>query len=170
MPEPAGIDKYPISTVIIANLLPLFIYLIGLFLLYQLGLIPAVIFALFILALEFRVISGHCIDCNYYGKTCAFGKGKISALFFSRGSPDRFCQGAMSWKDMLPDFLVLLIPVLAGMYILISGFTWLILGLLIAIVLLGFCGNGFVRGHLACRFCRQRELGCPAEQLFSKKE
>jgi hypothetical protein len=25
-----------------------------------------------------------------------------------------------------------------------------------------------VRGQLACKYCKQRELGCPAEQLFSK--
>jgi hypothetical protein len=25
-----------------------------------------------------------------------------------------------------------------------------------------------VRGHLACRFCKQREIGCPSVQLFDK--
>jgi len=27
-------------------------------------------------------------------------------------------------------------------------------------------GNSYVRGSLACKFCRQRQLGCPAEKMF----
>ena len=156
MPEPSGYDNYPVSTVIVSNALSLLIYCTGLFLVYQFGLIPAVLFALYLMVLEIRVISSHCVDCWYYGKTCAFGKGKISALFFKKGSPERFCHAVMTWTDMLPDLLV-------------TQFSWTILGFIIALVLLGFCGNGFVRGNLACRFCRQREMGCPAEQLFAKK-
>jgi hypothetical protein len=30
------------------------------------------------------------VDCYYYGKTCAFGKGYLSSLFFSRGQPQQF--------------------------------------------------------------------------------
>ena len=40
----------------------------------------------------------------------------------------------------------------------------------IALLLLGFLGNALVRGHLACRYCRQREIGCPAERLFDKRQ
>jgi hypothetical protein len=36
--------------------------------------------------------------------------------------------------------------------------------------LLTFIGNGLVRGSLACKYCKQREIGCPAEQLFNKKK
>ncbi|MFH1684097.1 MAG: hypothetical protein ABIA67_04360 [Candidatus Margulisiibacteriota bacterium] len=35
--------------------------------------------------------------------------------------------------------------------------------------ILGVPVVGYLRGSLACKFCKQRELGCPAEQLFSKK-
>jgi hypothetical protein len=27
-----------------------------------------------------------------------------------------------------------------------------------------------VRGQLACRYCKQREIGCPAAQLFNKQK
>jgi len=50
--------------------------------------------------------------------------------------------------------------------LLIQEFTWIILILIIALVLLGFLGNALVRGQLACRYCKQREIGCPASQLF----
>ncbi|HZK29955.1 MAG TPA: hypothetical protein VFC43_01795 [Methanoregula sp.] len=48
-------------------------------------------------------------------------------------------------------------------------FIWTILILVIVLVVLGLFGNAFVRGQLACRYGKQRETGCPAEQLFDKK-
>jgi hypothetical protein len=50
--------------------------------------------------------------------------------------------------------------------LLIQEFTWIVLSLIIALFLLGFFGNALVRGQLACRYCKQREIGCPAEQVF----
>ena len=47
-------------------------------------------------------------------------------------------------------------------------FSWVLLLAIGALVLLGSVGTGFIRGQLACKYCRQRELGCPAEQLFNK--
>lgn len=72
----------------------------------------------------------------------------------------------ITWKDIVPDFLVFMIPVLAGILLLIQEFTWTVLILIIALLLLGFLGNALVRGQLACRYCKQRETGCPAAQLF----
>jgi len=125
----------------------------------------------YILILEFRLLSGHCVDCYYYGRTCAFGKGRVSALFFPRGNPEKFSRMTLSWKNIVPDFLVFIIPVLSGILLLVMDFTWTIFVLVIALFLLGFLGNALVRTHLACRYCKQREIGCPAEKLFdtSKK-
>jgi len=72
----------------------------------------------------------------------------------------------ITWEDIVPDFLVFIIPVLAGIVLLIQEFTLIILILILSLVLLGFLGNALVRGQLACRYCKQREIGCPAQQLF----
>ena len=74
----------------------------------------------------------------------------------------------ITWKDIAPDFLLFIIPVLAGIMLLIQGFTWTILSLVIALLLLGFAGNALMREQLACRYCKQREIGCPATQLFNR--
>jgi hypothetical protein len=73
-------------------------------------------------------------------------------------------------KDLAPDFLLFMIPVLAGILLLVRGFSWTDLIFVIALLVLGFAGNALVRGQLACRYCRQREIGCPAEQLFGGKK
>jgi hypothetical protein len=72
--------------------------------------------------------------------------------------------------DILPDFLVFIVPVIAGVLLLVQEFSWIILSLIIVLVFLGFFGNALVRGQLACRHCKQREAGCPAEQLFNKEK
>jgi hypothetical protein len=64
--------------------------------------------------------------------------------------------------------LVLIFPLVGGIIILIMDFTWLILVLMVILVVLSLGGNALIRGSLACKYCKQRELGCPAEQLFNK--
>jgi hypothetical protein len=100
--------------------------------------------------------------------TCGFGKGRLSALFFKRGDPIKFCNNEMSWKDMIPDLLVSLVPSIIGIVLMIIKFDFTLLFAVIILIVLTTIGNGFIRGNLTCRFCKQRELGCPAEKLFSK--
>jgi hypothetical protein len=168
MQEPGCKENYPTAIVIGSNLLSLLIYGIGAFILFRFGIIWVIGYVFFILILEFRLLSGHCVDCFYYGKTCAFGKGRLSSLFFQKGNPEKFSQMTLTWKDIIPDFLMFMIPVLAGILLLIQEFTWIVLILIITLFLLGFPGNALVRGQLACRYCKQREIGCPAERLFNK--
>lgn len=169
MEKPGCKETYPPAIVAVSTLLTLTISGIGAFLLWQFGIIWVIGYVLFVLILEFRIISSHCVDCYYYGKTCAFGKGRISALFFKKGSPERFTALSLTWKDIVPDFLVFIVPVLAGALLLIQGFSWTVLLLVAVLLLIGFAGNAYVRSQLACRYCKQREIGCPAEQLFGKQ-
>lgn len=69
---------------------------------------------------------------------------------------------------MVPDFLVVIFPLIGGIIYLVKDFDWLILALLVILAILSFGGNALMRGALACKYCKQRELGCPAEQLFRK--
>jgi hypothetical protein len=169
MQDPGWYEKYPIRVIFISNLLSLMMYGIGAYVLYRFGLIWVILYIIFILAIEYRLMSGHCVDCYYYGKRCAFGKGWLSSRLFPKGNPEQFCKKTITWKDIIPDFLLFFIPVSAGIVLLIMEFSWTILILLIVLLVLGFFGSALVRGQLACRYCKQRETGCPAEQLFDKK-
>jgi hypothetical protein len=151
-------ENYPISIVIGSNLLSFLIYGIGAYILFKFSILLVICYVIFIVTLEFRLLSGHCVDCYYYGKTCAFGKGRLSSIFFQKGNPETFKQMTITWKDIIPDFLAFMIPVLAGILLLIQEFSWSVLILILALL----------RGHLACRYCKQGEVGCPAAQLFDK--
>ncbi|MBU0533050.1 hypothetical protein KKB44_06170 [Candidatus Micrarchaeota archaeon] len=161
-------EQYPLWIVFLSNLVSIAIYAIGGYILYQLGLIWLAIYLVYIVLLEVRLMKKSCTNCYYYGKLCAFGKGKLCAILFRKGSAKTFAQDKITWKDILPDFLVSIIPLLIGLALLIFNFNFLILSSIILLILLTSVGNGFVRGSLACKYCKQRELGCSAEKLFKK--
>jgi hypothetical protein len=162
-------ENYPAWMIVVSNLLNVLICVIGALIIYKIGLVWMILYLIYILVLEFRLIRWHCIDCYYYGKACAFGRGKICSLFFSKGNNRNFCKREMTWKSLIPEFLVSLVPILIGIILLIKNFNWFVLLLVIILFILTSFGNGFVRGNIACKYCKQRKLGCPAQKIFKSK-
>lgn len=167
--ETKGYENYPRWIVLLSNLVSLAIIALGFFILMRLSIIVSFAYLLFVLVQEYRLISKHCVNCYYWGKTCGFGQGRVSALFFKKGDTSKFCEKDMTWKDMMPDLLISLIPILIGIVLLIVQFDIYLLASIVLLALLTTSGNGLIRGKLACKYCKQRELGCPAEKLFNKK-
>lgn len=163
-------ENYPCWIMLVSNFVSIAIYIIGAFIISRIGLVWLGLYLLYIVWLEIRVMRGSCVNCYYYGKSCAFGKGRLSAFFFKKGNQKAFLNKDITWKSVVPDFLVSVIPIIAGIILLILDFSWLILLSIIILVIFASAGNSFVRGSLACKFCRQREIGCPAESLFNKNK
>jgi hypothetical protein len=169
MKELTAYENYPMSIVLLSNGLSISIYAIGVYVLAQCGILWAVLYLLYCGVFEMRLLRYHCVNCYYYDKVCAFGKGKLSALLFKKGDPQKFAENQIHWHDLVPDFLVLIFPLIGGIVSLVTDFNWIILILLVVLIALSMGGNAFVRGSYACKYCKQKELGCPAEQLFNKK-
>jgi|WetSurMetagenome_2_1015567.scaffolds.fasta_scaffold01513_10 hypothetical protein len=162
-------ENFPAWIPVVSNSVTILIWAAGFVIMLRLGWVAAAVYLAFVASLEYRLISRHCVNCYYWGRTCGFGQGRLSELLFKKGDSEKFCSGGFSWKDMIPDLLVSLVPLAAGIFLLILRFDLLLLVALLLIVALSTAGNSFVRGSLACKFCRQREIGCPAEKLFSEK-
>jgi hypothetical protein len=161
-------NNYPIGFVIAANFIQLLIYFIGAFIVYQIGPIWVLLYILYITILEIRLLKLSCINCYYYGKLCAFGRGKICSLVFRKGNIKQFNLKKIGLKDIIPEFISSIVPIIIGIYILIKDFNLIILFLIVILFLLSFPATGYLRGSLACKHCKQREIGCPAEQFFRK--
>jgi len=82
-------ENYPVWIVVISDLVSLSIYFIGGFFIYQIGFLWLMLYILSIFISEYKLVSKHCVNCNYFGKTCAFGKGRLSSLFLREES--RYC-------------------------------------------------------------------------------
>ena len=83
-------DKFPLSLVLFCIVVSISIYIVGAYLVAPLGGIFVVLYLLYCLWMEIRVLIVSCRDCYYYGRLCAFGKGKICSLLFKMGAPERF--------------------------------------------------------------------------------
>jgi len=163
-------ENYPIWIVFVSNLVQLVLYTIGALVIYSLGLAWLFVYLLYILALEIRLFKKSCTKCYYYGRYCAFGKGKLCSFIFKKDDSKKFSQNKISWKDIAPDFLVSIVPIVVGIVMLVRDFCWMMLVFVGLLFLLGFVGSGIIRGFLACKYCKQREIGCPAERLFNKSK
>jgi hypothetical protein len=163
-------ENHPLRSVCSSNLVSLSIYGLGALIINPLGWIFTLFFLLYCLALEIRLLKKSCVNCYYYGKRCFSGKGLLCSFFFKKGDPKKFLAASLSWKELLPDFLVALIPLSCGLVLSIIAFSWLRVGWMLLLLILGFPVTGYIRGTLACLHCKQREIGCPASAFFSKKK
>jgi hypothetical protein len=164
-----GFERYPLGTVIASNAVAWAVYGIGTAIMARHGAVPCLVYIACCLWVEFRVLTMSCRTCWYYGRRCGFGKGKLCALFFPKGDPADFLRKDITWWDIVPDFAVGLLPVIAGAVLLVRRFSWTLLLLVLLLLALATAGNAFVRGVLVCRHCRQRDLGCPAQKLFQPR-
>jgi hypothetical protein len=162
-------ENFPARLIMPSLLVTVLIYAVGAFILAGFGSIMMWLYLLFCLGNEIHIMRTSCRDCWYYGKWCAFGRGKAAALFFKQGDPQRFPTRTISWKDLASDMLVVIFPLVAGLALLIREFSWGTAVALAFLLMLSFGGNYLIRSRVACANCKQRELGCPAEQFFGKR-
>jgi len=167
--EPKVFENYPLWIVFITVLQNLIIYAAGAYLLFKIWLIWGIIYILYILFLEIYTRKEGCVSCCYYNKRCAFGRGKIAGLLFKKEDPQKFCKKQVTFLKLIPHILVFLIPVVAGVFLLIQSFNWIILILTLIPVFSWFVGNQLVYGKLACPHCAQGRICCPANAFFGKK-
>lgn len=163
-------ENFPAWIAVLSVVYALSVYALGAYILYGFGFLVAFLYLVYCLRIEAKIIKGSCVHCHYYGKLCGLGRGRLCPLFFKRGDRRTFAEREVSWMDVLPDFLVSVFPLAGGLILLSREFDWILLALLVVFAAISFAGNAVIRGSLACKHCRQRELGCPAEKLFNKKK
>ena len=163
-------ENYPAGIVLLSNTVALFIYGIGAYIVGGLGVPFAALYLLYCAWVEVMVLKSSCVSCYYYGKVCGFGKGKLSAMLFKKGEPRHFIERVVSWSDIMPDMLVLIIPLFVGIALAVKEFSWMKMILLAVLVLLSLGGNAVVRGSFVCKYCKQQAIGCSAEKMFNAKK
>jgi hypothetical protein len=162
-------DRFPTWMALIGLSVSASIYLLGGLILSHFGILAGIGYLAFCAFVELAVLRGSCAHCFYYGKVCGLGKGRLCSLMVKRGDPHRFTEREVTFRDVIPEMLVPILPLVGGLIVLLRRFDWVDLAAILLILLLASFGNGFVRGALACRYCAQRELGCPAQKLFNQQ-
>jgi hypothetical protein len=166
MGEVRTYENFPAPMVAISVLVTVSIYALGAMVLSGLGPVVAAAYLIYCAYFEVRVMKHSCVNCCYYGKVCGLGRGKVSAYLFLQGDPGIFGCMKFTWTALIPDMLIMLLPLFGGVILLVRSFSWMVAAGMALLVALSLGGNAFVRGRIACKYCKQRELGCPAEKFF----
>lgn len=163
------LENYPIKIVCISATLTILSYLLGTVVLYVLHPFLGILFLL--LAVSTIVVSMklRCTHCYYLGKYCNFGLGKLAAILFKKGDPSEFRNPRKVIVTAILSFGTLLLPIIAGVVLIIIDLSIENIGLLLVYILFGILPNFFVRGNF-CEKCVQGQLGCPSyEQMIKRR-
>lgn len=163
-------ENFPIWIPLIAIIVSIAVYILGTIILIGFGIIIAVLYIIYCFGVEILVIFRSCKNCYYHNRVCGLGKGKIASLFTKKGDPKKFTERDVGFKDLIPDFLVAIFPLVGGIILSIIDFSIIRIVLIITLMIFSFGGTAVIRGSFACKYCRQREIGCPAEKFFSNKD
>ena len=164
------LDEYPIKIVCVSATLTVISYLLGALVLFVIH--PVLGFLFLVLAIFTIIVSMklRCTHCYYLGKYCNFGLGKLAAILFKKGELKEFRNPKKVVPTAILSFGTMLLPVIAGIGLIVFDFSLINIGLLLVYILLGIMPNFFVRGNF-CEKCMQGQLGCPSyEQMIKSRQ
>jgi hypothetical protein len=161
------LENYPFKIICVSATLTIISYFLGTLVFYVINPFLALVFLL--LAISTIVVSMklRCTHCYYFGKYCNFGLGKLTAKFFNKGDPDEFSSSNKVVPTAILSFGTMILPVIAGIGLIILDFSLVTLSLLLIYIVFGILPNFFVRGNF-CDKCVQGQLGCPTYKQMMK--
>ena len=155
-----GLENFPLSRVIFGNSMMLVWIGLGTIACWFVYPLVAWLYLAAALIMIFVVLRKLvCTNCYYYGKQCALGWGKISALFFSQGSIEEFSTCAGIKAPPITYGLLALIPLVFCIMALIQEVTILKVAVLVLLLAVAVY-SGAIGRKQACTNCKMR-LICP---------
>lgn len=155
-----GPQEFPVSKVVQGNLLMVIWILLGGTGCWLFHPLAAWIYLTVALVMVYVVLRRLvCTNCDYYGKRCALGWGKLSALMFKQGSIDLFA-GSIGVKLAPATYgLLSLVPLVFLIISLVQGFAVVKVVVLVLLLLISVYSGGISRKK-GCAECRMK-LICP---------
>jgi hypothetical protein len=155
-----GLDKYPISSVIISNFLMLIWIEVGAFAIYMFHPVSGIVYtflAVFMVYIFLRWTV--CRHCWYYGKRCATGWGLISSTLFSKGDESKFTAKITQVSIAITYSLILIPPTIILIVLMVKSFAMIYVYTLVLFLIAGFLSS-FVFRARSCAKCKLR-ISCP---------
>lgn len=154
-----SIKRVPLGLVILDNIPLLTMYMFGTLIIRKFSIIIAIIYVFYSFLSIIWFWAKICPHCNYYGTSgCPCGYGKISALFFKKGSSANFRK--IFKRNIIAVYPSWFIPPVFGIYLLISSYSTGLLFLNISFALVGFVFIPLIAKKVGCKDCAIKQ-DCP---------
>lgn len=109
-----------------------------------------------------------CVDCYYYGKWCATGWGKLSALMFAKGDERRFGSGLGQRLAPITYGLLIAVPVVFIATSFFADHEPLLSRIIVLVLLLAVSFySGSISRKKTCSLCKMR-LVCAGSAVKGK--
>ena len=157
--SPCNRKNIPLWLVLLDNIPTLILFALGTIIVYQVSLIGAVIFAVYLIFSVVFFWARICPFCHHYNTlACPCGYGAISAKLFKK-------QWDKSFKRVFRKIIVIvfpnwLVPFLIAIYLLATRYNNEILILTISFSLIGFVIIPLISRLVGCKNCEIKE-DCP---------
>ena len=134
-----GLEEYPKTSIILGNLMMILWIALGTIACWFFSPLVAWIYlasAIIMVGIVLRKLV--CTNCYYYDKWCFTGWGKLSALFFKKGSIEKFGTSVGIRLAPITYGLLSVIPIILIIIALIQEFTVLRIVVLILLLIVSF--------------------------------
>ncbi|MCK4545763.1 hypothetical protein KAU43_09515 [candidate division WOR-3 bacterium] len=159
-----GNEEFSKFIIILGNILMLLWIALGTISCWFLSPLIALLYMLFALIMIFVVLRKMvCVNCYYYGKWCAMGWGKLSAIFFRKGDVGKFSSSIGIKLAPVTYGLLTLIPLILIVISLVRGFSIFKVVLLILLLFISFY-SGSINRKKTCAKCKMRII-CPGSAV-----
>lgn len=159
-----GIEEYPMAGIILGNLVMILWIALGTLACWFFYPIVAWIYLVLAVIMVYIILRKLvCTNCYYYGKWCAIGWGKLSALLFKRGNIEDFEKSIGIKLAPLTYGLLALIPLVLIVISIVLSFSLYKVIVLVLLLLISFYSTTISRKK-TCKKCKMR-LICPGSAV-----
>ncbi len=155
----ANSSIYSKSDLILSNFLNMSTYTLGTILIYFLNLYYAILYILFCIIAVILFWKFICSYCPSFGRArCSSGYGRAAAYLFKKGETRKFSK---MFKLYIPFLsLIWFLPLISGIYLLLSEFSWTQIIILILFIIISFIILPYYSRIHSCKKCPNKKV-CP---------
>lgn len=156
---PATAKSWTAKEIVVANIPSMLTYFLGTLIMFHVGILIGILYIAFVVVELVLFMRFVCTYCPTYDSIhCPSGYGRLAARPFKKGRVSEF-------KSMFNRFIPILsliwvVPVIGGLFLILTDFSLYYLGLLISFVIVGFIILPMFHRHFECRECPNKD-NCP---------
>jgi hypothetical protein len=152
----SGKEQYPMSRIIIGNILIALWLIVGTVAVWFYSPILATIYLIVAVLTVYIILRKLvCTNCYYYDKWCSMGWGKIASALFKRGNIEQFNESIGLRLAPIVYGLLTIFPLIVVLLVLIFEFDYYKLAVLV-ILLFFSVYSGSISRKSACADCKMK--------------
>jgi hypothetical protein len=148
-------ENYPVSTIVIRNLLNCFVFLNGFLILLQINIWCAIAYIVYCFLTSVYLIRLRCTCCYYFGKSCCSGFGKIAKKIFRAKKKEVVKRNSI---DIILLSIIAIVPIFGAVVKLLAAASFYSIVLPAIFILLYIFLVRFYYIRFGCAYCKNRAV------------